>query len=84
MRTRILRPGADLAGPGPKHQNQPHQDIAHAIGKIKQYGIMTRPYGGTPRQFNDELNVVMWLVNFNLIWDTVRAGGAALIEQLTA
>ena len=32
--------------------------VEHAIGRIKQYRITTRPYHGTPDQFNDELNVV--------------------------
>ena len=58
--------------------------VEHAIGKIKQYGIMTTPYHGTPEQFNDELNVVTGLVNFRLVWDDVRARDATLIEHLTA
>ena len=38
--------------------------VERAIGRIKQYRIMmTRPYHGTPDQFNDELNVVIGLVN---------------------
>ena len=32
--------------------------VEHAIGRIKQYRITTKPYHGTPGQFNDELNVV--------------------------
>ena len=37
--------------------------VEHAIGRIKQYRITTRPYHGTPDQFNDELNVVTGIVN---------------------
>ena len=58
--------------------------VEHAIGRIKQYGVMTQPYHGTPEQFNDELNVVTGLVNFHLVWDDVRTRDAALIDRLTA
>ena len=38
--------------------------VEHAIGRIKQYRIITtKPYHGTPDQFNDELNVVTGIVN---------------------
>lgn len=37
--------------------------IRRAIGSIKQYGIATGPYRGTPDRFNDELSVVTRIVN---------------------
>ena len=45
--------------------------VEHAIGRIKQYGITTRPYHGTPDQFNDELNVVAGIVNLKHDWDRI-------------
>ena len=34
---------------------------------------MTRPYHGTPDQFNDELNVVTGLVNLKHRWDWIKS-----------
>ena len=47
--------------------------VEHAIGRIKQYRVMTRPYHGTPDQFNDELNVVTGLVNLKWKWDEIKS-----------
>ena len=59
--------------------------IKHAISRIKQYRITTKPYLGTPDQFNDELNVVTGLVNLMHGWDRiVKSEDPALVAALGA
>ena len=47
--------------------------VEHVIGEIKQYALMRKRYGGTPEQFNDELNVVTGLVNYKRMWDGIKS-----------
>ena len=57
--------------------------IEHAIGRIKQYRIMTKPYHGTTDQLNDELNVVTGLVNFKHMWGKTRQENMATIHRIS-
>ena len=47
--------------------------VEHVIGDIKRYALMRKRYGGTPEQFNDELNVVTGLVNLKRMWDGIKS-----------
>ena len=47
--------------------------VEHVIGEIKQYALMRKRYGGTSEQFNDELNVVTGLVNYERMWDGIKS-----------
>ena len=58
--------------------------VEQAIGEIKRYGIMTKPYRDMPERFNEELKVITGLVNFKRGWADIRAQNAELIESLTA
>ena len=60
--------------------------VEHAIGRIKQYRIMTtRPYHGTPDRFNDELNVVTGIVNLKHGWDRIiKSEDPNLVARLGA
>ena len=59
--------------------------VEHAIGRIKQYRVMTRPYHGTPDEFNDELNIVTGLVNLKHGWDRIiKSEDPALMARLGA
>ena len=46
--------------------------VEHAIGMIKRYRITTRPFWCTPKELNDELNIISGLVNLNLDWDRIK------------
>ena len=58
--------------------------VEQAIGEIKRYGIMTKPYRDMPEWFNEGLKVITGLVNFKRGWADIRAQNAELIESLTA
>ena len=46
--------------------------VEHAIGRIKQWGIMKGPYDGTMERFEEEIMVATGLANFRLLWDAKR------------
>ena len=48
--------------------------VEHDIGRVKNYKILTRPYGGTEAEFNRELNIVTGLVNFHTLFSEIRSG----------
>ena len=54
----------------------------HAIGMIKRYKITTRPFWGTPKELNDELNIISGLVNLNLDWDRTKEENKSLVWKL--
>ena len=56
--------------------------VEHAIGRIKQYRITTRPYCGTPEELNDELNIIAGLVNLSLDWDRIKGENRPLLREL--
>ena len=58
--------------------------VEHVIGEIKQYALMSQRYGGTPKQFNDELNVIAGLVNYKRMWDDIKSKEDALMAHLGA
>ncbi len=59
--------------------------IEHTIGRVKQYRITTKPYHGTPDQFNDELNVVTGIVNLKHGWDKIiKSEDPDLVARLGA
>ena len=58
--------------------------VEHAIGKIKEYWIMRRPFNGTPEELNVKINVVTGLVNLKHMWKDIARRDAELIEELTA
>ena len=57
----------------------------HDIGRVKNYEITKRPYGGTPAEFNRELDVVVGLVNFHALFSQISRGaglyGALMAER---
>lgn len=48
--------------------------VEHDIGRAKNYKILKRPYGGTPSEFNRELNIVTGLVNLHTLFSQLRNG----------
>ena len=56
--------------------------VEHAIGRIKQYRITTRPYCGTPEELNEELNIISGLVNLSLDWDRIKGENESLMREL--
>ena len=48
----------------------------------KRYRITTRPFWGTPKGLNDELNIISGLVNLNLDWDKIKEEIGSLIQEL--
>ena len=46
--------------------------VEHAIGRIKQWGMMEGPYDGTTEQFEEDLMAVTGLANLSLLWDKRR------------
>ena len=56
--------------------------VEHAIGMIKRYGITTRPFWGTPKELNDEINIISGLVNLNLDWDRIKKENGFLVQKL--
>ena len=56
--------------------------VEHAIGMIKRYRITTRPFWGTPKELNDEINTISGLVNLNLDWDRTKKENRSLIRKL--
>ena len=57
----------------------------HDIGRVKNYEITKQPYGGTPAEFNRELDVVVGLVNFHALFSQISRGaglyGALMAER---
>ena len=64
------------------HNAEVTRRVEHVIGEIKQYALMSKRYGGTLEQFNDELNVVTGLVNFKRMWDDIKIKEDSLMVQL--
>lgn len=58
--------------------------VEQVIGKMKQYGILTRQFGGTPDQLNEEINIVTGLVNLKHNWNKIMVKEADLIARVTA
>lgn len=56
--------------------------VEHAIGMIKQYKVITKPFWGTPKDLNDELNIIFGLVNLNLDWAKIKDENESLIRNL--
>ena len=56
--------------------------VERAIGIIKRYRITTRPFRGTPKELNDEINIISGLVNLNLDWDRTKKENRPLIRKL--
>ena len=56
--------------------------VEHAIGMIKRYRITTRLFWGTPKELNDEINIISGLVNLNLYWDRTKKENRSLIGKL--
>ena len=64
------------------HNAEVTRRVEHVIGEIKQYALMSKRYGGTLEQFNDELNVITGLVNFKRMWDDIKIKEDSLMAQL--
>ena len=58
--------------------------VEQVFGMMKQYGILTRRFGGTPEQMNEEINIVTGLVNLRRHWNKIKLKEADLISQVTA
>ena len=43
--------------------------VEHAIGRIKRFEILNRPYDGTTTRLAQEIRVATGLANFKLLWD---------------
>ncbi len=57
--------------------------VEHAVGMIKRYRmITTRPFWGTSKDLNDELNIISGLVNLNLDWDRIKEENKLLMREL--
>ena len=56
--------------------------VEHAIGMIKRYRITTRSFWGTPKELNDEINIISGLVNLNLDWDRIKKENGSLVRKL--
>ena len=56
--------------------------VEHAIGMIKRYRITTRPFCDTPKELNDELNIISGLVNLSLDWDRTKEENESLIQEM--
>ena len=48
--------------------------VEHDIGRTRNFDITNQPYGGTPSEFNRELNIVAGVVNFHLLFSQIRRG----------
>ena len=55
-----------------------------AVGRIKQYGVMSGPYRGTPEQYDKDTNILTGLVNLKTLWPHVKAAHADTIRRVTA
>ena len=55
--------------------------VEHAIGMIKRYRGTTTPFWGTPKELNDELNIISGLVNLNLDRDRIKKENESLIRE---
>ena len=49
---------------------------------IKRYRVTTRPFRNTPKELNDELNIILELVNLNLDWDKIKEENKSLVRKL--
>ena len=56
--------------------------VKHTIGMIKRYRITTRPFWGTSKELNDEINIISGLVNLNLDWDRIKKENNPLVRKL--
>ena len=55
-----------------------------AIWNMKRYDVLRKPFGGTPDQLNEEMNVISGLVNLRHGWPETAAKKAGLLERVTA
>ena len=65
-------PGGDLVKKQKKHNrkiNGIRSRVEHAIGRIKRFDILNRPYDGTADGLAREIRVATGLANFKLLWD---------------
>ena len=52
-----------------RNKNSVRVIVEHAIGRIKRFGILTKPYDGTREDLYWEIQIAAGMANFHLLWD---------------